>query len=160
MENIIRYGLPIFIWAMIIFFFSSQPYEQQDITPWLYHIAENPWIIAVLSKISFTYGGLVISLEAISAAHMMEFFIRKAAHFCIFFVLGLLTCRAFINSLQSKRKGIMLTFLFVLLYAGLDELHQQFTEGRTPMFSDVIVDTVGGCVGIISYYLFYRSKRG
>jgi VanZ family protein len=37
----------------------------------------------------------------------------------------------------------------VILYASTDELHQKFVPSRTPMISDVFVDTSGAIIGMI-----------
>ncbi|WP_019534256.1 VanZ family protein [Paenibacillus ginsengihumi] len=46
--------------------------------------------------------------------------------------------------------------------AGLDEIHQSFTAGRTPLALDVLLDATGAAAGIIlcSAIARRRSKRG
>ena len=41
------------------------------------------------------------------------------------------------------------TLLLVFLYAASDEFHQSFVPTRTPLFSDVLIDTAGGAIGLL-----------
>ena len=47
----------------------------------------------------------------------------------------------------------------VLLYACSDEVHQTFVAGRSGEVLDVLIDTVGGSLATILYYLIYRRKK-
>ena len=47
----------------------------------------------------------------------------------------------------------------VLLYACSDEIHQTFVAGRSGEVLDVLIDTVGGSLATILYYLIYRRKK-
>lgn len=89
-----------------------------------------------------------------------EHFIRKAAHFSEYFVLGgllLLTLRAF-----TKNMGQMITApLFIgLLVPVCDESLQLLIPGRAGMVSDVLIDFSGVICGIFLCWillLFIRS---
>ena len=68
----------------------------------------------------------------------------------------------------NGRRGIkpirlVMAFCLTILYAASDEWHQGFTSGRTPSILDVIIDGIGGLVGLLSWYfirtnLFVRHK--
>lgn len=149
-KNVIAIAPVIFI-LFIIFAFSSQPYKDQDITPWLASLNQSIVLTKLLSWISFTYAGKEISISALGVAHFIEFFIRKASHLTVFFFLAFFTIRALARFLSNKKGKIIISFLIVICYAALDEFHQSFTGGRTPLLEDVVVDSVGGLLGIICY---------
>ncbi|MBC2856185.1 VanZ family protein [Cetobacterium sp. 2A] len=71
--------------------------------------------------------------------------IRKLAHFVIYLSLGFCFCLAF--EVKTK-KQFFLTMLFIFIFACSDELHQSFSPGRGPRFSDVLIDTLGSFFGI------------
>lgn len=84
--------------------------------------------------------------------------IRKAAHFLIYFVLGITIISFFREFLISIRKLILLSIFLAFLYACSDEIHQLFVSGRSGQISDVLLDTIGASIGIIFYYLLFRKK--
>lgn len=141
--------------AGLIFWFSSQPYQNQDVKPLLTDFINEEWVAATFSKIQFDYAGYNVSAENLGAASFVEFFIRKGAHLGIFFLLGFFTCRALLATLLRNRttSSFFSAFFFVILYAVQDELHQHFTGDRTPLIQDVMIDSVGGLVGIILFLL-------
>jgi VanZ family protein len=61
--------------------------------------------------------------------------LRKAAHMTLFGVLLLLWWRAL-----GPRRAVAIT----LAYAGVDEWHQTWVEGRHGALSDVAIDMLGG----------------
>ncbi|WP_336866455.1 VanZ family protein [Peribacillus frigoritolerans] len=154
-----RYFILILLvsWAMVIFFFSSQTYEEQSISPFLTQF-NTPYWYDKLSGISFMYGGVEVSAQTAGVNGFLEFFLRKGAHLFIFFVFGFLTLgvwRSFVKNPVFSFSGAL---FFVLLYASADELHQKLTGGRTPLWQDVILDTFGGLLGIFFSFLLYRWR--
>ena len=81
--------------------------------------------------------------------------IRKIAHFSIYMILAIFTYM-FIEELNIKsksekerlRKNILYTCIFCIIYAIFDEIHQIYVPGRTGKAIDVIIDTLGSCMGI------------
>jgi VanZ family protein len=47
--------------------------------------------------------------------------------------------------------GLALSFVF--LYAASDEFHQIFVPSRTPLVSDVFIDTAGGTIGLLFIWI-------
>lgn len=78
----------------------------------------------------------------------IEHIIRKIAHFSIYTLVGILmmSLMSTYNLKQIKRVGI--SFGVGVLYAISDEFHQSFTPDRTPLFTDVIIDSCGVLVGL------------
>ena len=86
--------------------------------------------------------------------------IRKIAHFSIYMILAIVTYM-FIEELNIKsksekerlRKNIIYTCIFCIIYAVFDEIHQIYVPGRTGKAIDVIIDTLGSCMGIAVLFL-------
>ena len=77
----------------------------------------------------------------------VEHIIRKLAHFTIYTILGLLLMSLAETFDFTNKKRLFLSVLIGFLYACLDEFHQSFTPGRTPLFTDVLIDTLGVIAG-------------
>ncbi len=74
-------------------------------------------------------------------------FVRKSAHFCIFAVLGFLTCAALWSCDAAVKQAFLLALLIGALYAVSDEVHQIFVPGRAGMIRDIFLDTCGVLTG-------------
>lgn len=90
-----------------------------------------------------------------------EHFIRKAAHFSEYFILGmllLLTLRAFT---QKISRNLTVPLFFGLLVPVCDESLQLLIPGRAGMVSDILIDFSGVTVGIAFCFLivFLIQKR-
>lgn len=158
MKKIFNYIFPIICWGGVIFFFSSQTYQEQNLTTLLDRMFQNDRIKELLSPISFQYHSTEISVQNLGVAHFIEFFIRKFAHLFVFFVFGLLTVRALFSKMDRSLLASILSLLLVIIYAGFDELHQMYTGGRTPLLTDVYIDTIGGLIGIITYMFVIKRN--
>jgi len=51
------------------------------------------------------------------------------------------------------------TLLIVFLYAASDEFHQSFVPTRTPLVSDVFIDTAGGATGLLFLWFVHHFRR-
>ena len=83
----------------------------------------------------------------------MHFYIRKAAHFSEYALLGLLT---FLNACQYFRKTgtrFLITLSLCLLYASADEFHQLFTDGRCGSPVDIMIDFSGAAAGTLFIFV-------
>lgn len=79
----------------------------------------------------------------------IEHFIRKLAHFSLYTVVGFLLM-SLLSTYKIKQKyRIYISLGIGLMYAISDEIHQSFIPERTPMISDVCIDTCGVITGII-----------
>lgn len=146
LREIVLTILPPIIWVGLIYYASSQPYEQQDLRPVLGEI-DLTLIEKWFSWVSFTYSNSVISIEARGVAGFVEFFIRKGTHVLVFFVLGFLFFRFLkIFNLRVWPKFIG-ALLFVFLFAAIDEFRHFHHPNRTGLVEDVILDTIGGFLG-------------
>lgn len=91
--------------------------------------------------------------------------VRKTAHFTLYAALGASALALFLSMKSDKKKRILLlcSVIFCAVYAISDELHQHFVSGRTPMISDVLLDTLGalcgGSVFLLIFTLCLRIKK-
>jgi VanZ family protein len=152
------YWLPVILWAGLIFSFSNQPYEKQELKSDLPNVINLQKVEKHFGEVQFEYSQKEVSLKSLGAAGFVEFFIRKGAHLSVYFVLGFLLYRA----LSSYKKRIVvnsgLSLLLTVLYAASDEFHQSITPNRTPLFHDVVIDTVGGIIGILVAILIFKKR--
>lgn len=159
MKRFLIYWLPVLLWAGLIFYFSSQSYEEQNLQPTLSQYIDAEVIGDWFSGVSFRYADEEVSVETLGAAGFLEFFIRKAAHFTVYFVLAFLLVRAFSQSLRTRAKIFWFSLILAVLYAASDEFHQSFTAGRTPLPLDVVLDSFSAFVGTIVSYFFYAGRK-
>ena len=82
----------------------------------------------------------------------VDLYLRKAAHITIFALLWLTFARA-----TEWRRPIAAT-VFALLYAGSDEFHQTFVEGRHGSVSDVAIDAIGMGVAALAWTVTARRR--
>ncbi|RXJ02941.1 VanZ family protein [Anaerobacillus alkaliphilus] len=149
--------LPPIVWIGMIYFASSQPYEQQDLRPILGEM-DLSFVERWFSWVSFTYSNTVISIENRGVTGFVEFFLRKGAHVFVFFVLGFLIFRVLKLFKIKAVPQFFLTLLFIIAFASIDEFRHFHHPNRTGLIEDVILDTVGGLLGI-STALFLQKIR-
>lgn len=146
---------------IILFYSSSQTYAEQSSVSFLQKWLSSEPFSNRLQSVAFDYGGTEVSIKAMGYYKFVEFFIRKAAHFFTFFILG----GSLFLVLNSKMKQSILSLMFAWFsatgYAAMDEFHQMITGGRTPLFQDVMLDSMGAltaCVILVIYFEFGRKK--
>ncbi|MEP7214070.1 MAG: VanZ family protein [Acidobacteriota bacterium] len=135
-ERVIRYA-PLLIWIGIIFFLSSNNGSMSEtslfIGPLLHFLFPN----APEATIQAYHG-----------------FIRKCAHFGVYFVLAVLAVRALRP--MSPMWKFAVAIVMVAAIASLDEFNQSFEASRTSSAWDVALDCVGGVAGIAAATFIYR----
>lgn len=141
------YIVPLLAWVGLIHFSSSQSYDDQNVQPLLKDINLD-WVHSLFSWVSFQYGDSVVSLQTRSPEGFVEFFLRKGAHLLVYAVLGILAYRLIRQFLARRLYSGFIAWLFVVVYAGVDEFRQMLHPNRSGMIEDVILDSVGGLIGI------------
>lgn len=158
-----RYLLLIVLAIGLISFLSSMPYEDQTIVPELQTILANEPFKEQLSMLEFTYWDRTISVEERGYFYFVEFLIRKGAHFFGYGLVGVVLF-LFYRKIRWYLPS-MWAILSVFIIASVDEIRQRFTPGRTGIFDDVIIDTVGAitCIFLIKIVLLlfkpFKSKK-
>ena len=130
-----------FLWMIVIFLFSAQTGEES----------------AVLSE-SILFNIAIPLLDFFSIptynVEFISFLVRKGAHVVVFFVLAILFINAILASNLFKKisHSYICAIILSFLYACLDEFHQSFVPDRNMSFGDVVIDTVGACLGLAIFY--------
>ena len=94
-------------------------------------------------------------------------FIRKLAHFGVYMLLGFSSTNAFITTFKLRLIfNQLLSCLFALSFSFFDEfVVQKISDGRAPLFTDVLIDYFGLSIGIVLFTLLifsikiYNKKR-
>jgi VanZ family protein len=131
--------------AVLIFLFSAQtaPESNETSKGVLY------WLLSLLRLTPYQMTALT------------NHFIRKAAHFTVYALLGF--CLTGLYHHQSRIPKAPAAIVTAALYAVTDELHQSFVPGRGPMLTDVLLDTGGAALGVLVMALLLRvlyRRRG
>lgn len=147
------------IMMAILFYSSSQTYEQQSQIALLTKLLKNEPLRDWLSKISFDYAGSTVSIGHLDYFQFVEFFIRKAAHFTTYFILGGSLFLGLSAKLNITWLCAPVSIFAALGYAASDEFHQMLTGGRTPLFQDVMLDGAGALCAVVFVLLFRVWKN-
>ena len=140
-----------------IFIFSAQSAEASNTT-------SGEFINFILSVVYDEYE-VITAPEKAELISSFQGLIRTFAHGIIYFVLGFLCAGA---AMQVECKNIYVkmlwTWIFTVVYALSDEVHQYFVPGRAFQGVDLLVDGVGALLGILFFYgtrmfLCYIFKR-
>jgi VanZ family protein len=95
--------------------------------------------------------------------HEIHHVIRKCAHLTEYAVLAVLLWRGLhlsknhLSAWSWPKVGG--TLLIIFLYAASDEFHQSFVPTRTPLVSDVFIDTAGGTIGLLALWFYGRWRK-
>lgn len=153
------YIMIAFLIMAILFYSSSQTYEQQSQVDLLGKLLSGHPFEEQLKGISFNYAGNEVSIKAKGYIKFVEFFIRKGAHFGTYFLLG----GSWFLGLNLKMKQPLLVGVVAWLaatgYAGLDEFHQMMTGDRTPLFQDVMLDSIGALTAVVICLVVIGIKK-
>ncbi|OLN24091.1 VanZ family protein [Domibacillus antri] len=158
--------LLVLLTACMIYFFSSQTYEQQSLIPLLQLMLPGEPLKGLLSQLELTYWSRLISVEERGYYYFLEFLIRKFAHLLLFGILAVSLTRFLETAVRLHfMKAAVIALLLTGLYAVFDEYHQLQTGGRTALVSDVLLDITGAVIAIwlyapVHYMLRRRRKNG
>ena len=145
--NIIRTILIILLLCTfwVIFGFSSQNSEEST--------GLSMKISRIIINIVFPNN---TDIQKEEKAKSIEHTIRKLAHFSIYFVVGILLISLFLTYNLKNIDRYFLSQIIGIIYATSDEIHQSFTPGRSPQFTDVLIDNLGVFTGIIIILLLFK----
>jgi len=143
----LKYWLWPVVWMAVIFTASndSHSYERSSrfIAPLLY------WLFPHISA---------------NTVDWVVFIARKCAHVGEYSVFAWLLWRAFHRPSTDEARpwswpeaGTVLGI--VALFAASDEFHQIFVPTRTPAVHDVVIDTLGGALGLFVIWMVGRWRK-
>jgi VanZ family protein len=146
-RNFAWYWLPLILWMILIFGFSSDSASVQH----------SSRILEPLLR--FLFPGM-----AEDTRKEIVFIARKCAHLTEYAVLALLVWRLRRKPARRdprpwswREAGVAL--LVAAAYAATDEYHQTFVPGREGCVRDVIIDSCGAAAGLFLLWLLGRWRR-
>ena len=111
---------------------------------------------------ALAFAALIIILSSTSNLNPSHFDIPgfdKVAHFLEYALFAVLVFRSFMH-LSSKihlKPAVLLSFLFIILFAVADEFYQSYVPGRDSDPHDVLFDLLGS--SLILFFLWFRYKK-
>lgn len=141
---LVQYWAPVFLWMLVISTLSGDPFSARNT-----HHFIDPVLRYLFPE---------LTPQGFLRAHA---WIRKAAHFVEFFILGWLAFIAFRRGRQPawRLSWAASTMALVVTCALLDELHQMFVPSRGPSLVDSAVDSLGGLTSQLALFVWYRIVR-
>lgn len=162
-------AMAVFAVCAFIFYMSERPADESDALSldFVWHIVG--FIVPGYDQMS--------AAEQLNWQEMLNYPVRKLAHFTEFAILGALVLNLLV---QIKRRQLATETLvpasalgpyikricaaawsFATLYAVTDEIHQIFVPGRTGKPTDVLIDSAGILFGIliVALVLHLIAKR-
>ncbi|GAA0589800.1 VanZ family protein [Virgibacillus siamensis] len=159
MQKSVYWLFPL-LWMGVIFYSSAQPYEEQDIKPFLGNALNLSFLEPFVGWMSFTYHNSEVSVEALGVDGLIEFFIRKGAHFGVYFILLCLFYMAFVKTVKGAHWKLMeVSYLLSITYAVTDEFHQSYTANRTPYAGDIVIDGIGAGAAVLFLIVWNRNRK-
>ncbi len=146
MRDFLKFWLPVLIWMAAIFSASADSHSYEHSSRFFVPLLH--WLFPHLPQAQIDY---------------LHHLLRKCCHLTEYAILALLVFRAFNHSRNHlppwswPRVGG--TLLVVFLYAASDEYHQSFVPTRTPLFSDVCIDTGGGAIGLLIAWIWHNLRQ-
>lgn len=138
----------IFVWMITIFMFSAQNGDESS------ELSQGFLRTFILR---FTPDNISEDI-----VNMMEYIIRKCAHMTEYAVFGILVFYQIklYRLFEKEWNWIVMAVICVMIYASTDEIHQLFVGGRSGRFTDVLIDTAGGFIGIMAAAFIAAGHHG
>ena len=137
----IIYTTLLIIWMIVIFMFSNATAQTSQKTS--DNVAKT--VIETAAKVTHKE---VTKEQKEKMIKDTRFYVRKLAHFTLYFILGVLIYLT-LTSYNINKRIIVYSILFCFIYAISDEAHQLFRNGRSSKVLDIIIDTTGSVTGIV-----------
>jgi len=129
--RVLEYWCPLLMWIAVTYLFSMDNFSSGETSRF------------ILPLLHFFFPGL--SPDQLVFWHGV---VRKLGHVTEYTVLGFLSYRAIKLDHSDVATAKVLTFVFVLLAAGIDEFHQSLTASRSASLVDVGYDGAGGLLAL------------
>lgn len=140
-KKLFRWSLVVIWLALTVYLSSQQGTESGELSH-------------KIAAASYTVFGKFFPGTSLSEYHAV---LREVAHFTIHFILAALAYRAFAISSGGFRTGIVISLLFCLLVAAMDEFIQCSSPGRSVEFIDFFHNASGVAFGTLVGILSSRE---
>ncbi len=120
------------------------------------------FLVYHLPAIVYALGIIALSSTPYLRAPNIRFLAAdKVAHFVEYAAFTLLAFRSIyhLGSRPNLRRALLLSALFVSLFALSDEIHQHFVPGRHSDWRDFVVDIAGAFLVLTVLGLYRRRRR-
>src|SRR5277367_2003605 len=139
----LKFWLPALLWMAVIFTASSDAHSYEHSSRFFEPLLH--WLFPNMPQ---------------TEVDLIHHIFRKCAHLTEYAILALLLWRA-LHVSKNKLPAwswpkVGGTLLLVFLYAASDEFHQSFVPTRTPLVSDVFIDTTGGAIGLLVLWFIHH----
>ncbi|MGL5648395.1 MAG: VanZ family protein [Clostridium sp.] len=118
-------------WMIFIFYMSNQPAEVSS--------AQSNLVLKIIESLGINIDGTYIDIVIT--------IIRKSAHIIEYAILAILAVNTF-SFHCGRKQAVIIGLSLTIGYAIIDEIHQLFIVGRAGRMLDVIIDSIGGIIGI------------
>ncbi|HYF83398.1 MAG TPA: VanZ family protein [Clostridia bacterium] len=105
--------------------------------------------VAKLVKIFISNGRMPFDYSIVNDDKVLMYVIRKLGHVLTYFVLALLIYTFLCQTRLSRGKALMLTIIFSMMGAALDEYNQLHVSGRDGTVMDILIDSIGVIAALI-----------
>lgn len=129
-------------WLILIFVLSHMAGEESS--------EQSRFVVWLFSAIGLDLNGWF--------GEMTMWIVRKAAHTFEYFMLCIFAHNVIHIYIRSNRRFLYAP-IAAFLYACTDELHQIFINGRAGCIEDIMIDTFGALLGLLSIFLWYYIKK-
>lgn len=138
------------VWMIIVFCYSNQPGDNSSDT------SKN--VTAKVINILTTNTNIKYE-DKIEIINKVDPIIRKMAHYSVYMVGGIIVMN-YVNAecKKSENKKVLISILIGMCYAGTDEFHQLFIEGRSGRIVDIYIDTLGVITGVSIFLLLSKIR--
>ncbi len=137
----------------VIFYLSAQDATESDET-------SGNFIKTLIGIFYPKFKGFSVSKQA-EIVGIFSFWVRKAAHFSIYFSLGVFSFLSVITYKSLKLSvRVFISGLICVVYSVSDETHQYFVAGRSCELRDMLIDSCGALLAVfILCVICVKSKR-
>ena len=136
----------VLLWMALIFYSSAQGGTQSGSLS----LKITEFIVKIIKK---AVPELNVSMD------IFHLLFRKASHFFVYFVLGMLVLNGFLSSGVQRREAFIITCAICFLYAVGDEVHQLYVPGRSGQITDVLIDSAGAFAGSGMLMIWIAHKQ-
>ena len=85
--------------------------------------------------------------------YLMNFLVRKGAHFTVYFILGFCVANALKYHVKNKKSLFAVAWGIAALYGVFDEIHQYFVPERVCSVRDMAINAAGALAGVAVAFL-------
>lgn len=111
------------------------------------------------AKTNYMISKILPGIKETSIIETINFIIRKLAHLTEYFILTLLINSLLKEYTLKEKTRLLLSIAICFIYSMTDEIHQSFIQGRTGIFTDCLIDTLGGTIYIVIYKIRKLSHQ-